>query len=188
MLEAAHSEQAAMAAAVETSHQGDELLERVSAPVQAGAIALSSGRRFEAETGPHGDLLRVRATSGEVVLSVLVTDRGPVLRFEAADLEIGAAGQVAIDCERFDLRARDAVNVEAGGMLTETVRGDTTRTTSGTAKQEARNLELRAEPGTVTIRANDDVDLKGERIRLNCDPAPMPLSWEDFLARMERDR
>lgn len=160
------------------------VLERVTKPVGSGTVVLTSGRRFEAEAGIEGDLLRIRAPGGQIVLSVLVTDRGPVLRFESAALDISSLGRVAIDCESFDLRAREGIDVTAGGSLTEKVQGDTHRIALGAARHEAHDIELRAEPGSVAIRANDDVDLKGERIKLNCDPAPMARSWEEFIARI----
>src|SRR5689334_21727160 len=81
------------------------LLESVATAVDEGAIALRSGRRIEAETASGGDLLRVRAKGGEVVLTVLVTDAGPVLRFAAADIELSATRNVAMTCERFDVVA-----------------------------------------------------------------------------------
>ena len=35
----------------------------------------------------------------------------------------------------------------------------------------------------MVLRANDDVAINGERVRLNSDDPPMPLTWEEFRAR-----
>lgn len=37
--------------------------------------------------------------------------------------------------------------------------------------------------GGIDLRANDDVTIAGERVRLNSDDPPMPISWEESLAR-----
>jgi len=165
-----------------------DVLDQIAEPVSTGSVMLKSGRRVDAESGPTADILRVRGRGGEVTLTVLLTDSGPVLQFEAADLDIKSAGRVSVTCDHFELRAKEGIAIDTDGFLTETVRGDATRTAGGRAKQEAANVEITANPGTVLVRANDDVDVKGERIRLNCDPAPMARSWDEFVARLNEDR
>lgn len=163
------------------------VLETIDEPVAASAFVLTSGRRIEAEARPDGDFLRVSAPGGDVLLSVLVTPRGPVLRFEAADLELSAMHKVEIACETFELRAKQGVVLETDGSLTEHVQGDVTRQTGGRARQVARDIDLVAEPGTIGIRANDDVDVRGERVRLNCESAPMARTWDEFISRLSQD-
>jgi hypothetical protein len=131
------------------------ILELVDRPLESGAIALTSGRRIEAEARPDGDVLRVRAPGGEVVLSVLITEAGPVLRFESAAIELEATRKVAVTCDQFEVNARAGASITTGGDL--------------------------------TLEANDDVNVRGERIRLNCDEAPMAATWDELLARARRD-
>jgi hypothetical protein len=50
------------------------------------------------------------------------------------------------------------------------------------AEREAR---IAAPRGTIALVANDDVDVKGERILLNADAQPIPASWEEFLGPQE---
>ena len=40
-----------------------------------------------------------------------------------------------------------------------------------------------ARPGGIELRANDDVRVTGERVLLNSDDPPMPLTWEEYEAR-----
>jgi hypothetical protein len=94
----------------------------------------------------------VRGLSGEVEVEVLLTERGPVLRFRAADLELSAAGEVRVDCDRFAVQAKNGILQESGGDVV--LRGAAAR--------------IEAERGDVEIEANDDVQLRGERIKLNC--------------------
>jgi hypothetical protein len=61
-----------------------------------------------------------------VVLSVELTERGPVVRLESASIQIVAAGEVAVDCERFTVHARADASIEASEVNVRTVRGDVT--------------------------------------------------------------
>ena len=75
-----------------------------------------------------------------------------MLRFRAADLELASAGEVRIDCDRFHVRAAQGIVQETGGELA----------------LSGRTAKIEAERGDVEIEANDDVKLRGERIKLNC--------------------
>ena len=161
------------------------LLSQVEPALDKGAITLSSGRRIEAEMGADGDVIRVRAPGGTVVLTVLVTEAGPVLRFESAEIELAATRKVSVTCERFDVIASEGASLTTAGDLVEKIGGDATREVGGTAKIDAEDVSLAARHGNVDVRANDDVDVRGERIRLNCDDAPLPATWDEFLAKAQ---
>jgi hypothetical protein len=171
----------------EPESRSEILLNAAVPPRHSGVIALVSGRSVEAEARPEGDLVRVRANGGEVVLTVLVTDAGPVLRFESAALELSAARDVSIECERFDVRARGEASVTTGGDLVERVGGKAVREVAGASSHEAHEVSIAARRGSVDVRANDDVNVKGDRIRLNCEPSPVPATWDEFLARIQSD-
>ena len=100
-------------------------------------LDLPSGRTIEcADAEEGGELVTIRSPSGTVELEVRLTERGPVLRFEAASLELEAKGTIRTRCKAFEVVAEDA--------------------------------EITATRGDVAIRANDDVRLNGERVKLNC--------------------
>jgi hypothetical protein len=121
-------------------------------------MALPSGHVVEAEAHEGGERLRVRAASGEVLVTMELTERGPVLRLSAAALEV-TAGALSLDCDDLRVRARGGISMSA------------------------EEVALEARAGNLDLRANDDVDVRGERIRLNCDDAPMPRTWEEFASR-----
>jgi hypothetical protein len=89
-----------------------------------------------------------------------LTERGPVLRLAAAALEV-TAGALSVECDDLRVRSRGKVSMSA------------------------EEVAVEARVGNLDLRANDDVDVKGERIRLNCDEAPMPRTWEEFASRHE---
>lgn len=78
--------------------------------------ALSHGRRLLVRLGGEGDEIEVRGPDGVVELAITLTAAGPVLRLSAARLEL-AAEEVAVDCERLKLNARDAVSLKSEGEL-----------------------------------------------------------------------
>ena len=77
-------------------------LDIVDEPPASAVVALASGRRYELAAEPAGDRLTVRARNGAVVLRVLVTNRGPVLSFESADIEIAAHRRLALSADEIE--------------------------------------------------------------------------------------
>jgi len=127
---------------------------------RAHSLVLPSGRAIEAESSPAADVVRVRAPGGACVVTIHLTAEGPVIRVEGASLEVAAAKRLSLECEDLDIRA------------------------SGTAKiAAARGAAIEAPSGGIDIRARDDVAIVGERVLLNSDDPPMPLSWEEYEAR-----
>jgi hypothetical protein len=148
-----------------------------SAALAKLSVALPSGRRLAASVDASGaDVIRVHTRGGECVLTVRVTDEGPVLRFSGAALEIDATRSIDLSCETLRLSATGDASIEVGGDLTERV--------GGGVRREARSMAIEARPGGIVMKANDDLDLKGERVLLNSDDPPMPLTMAEYRARI----
>lgn len=116
------------------------------------SLRLRSGRRAVFSGGRDEDRMVVTAADGQVELSVCFTERGPVLRFEGAALRFETPGELSFDCEKLKLNAADSLELSAGGKM----------------KAEAHSVDVRSRLGNVNLKANDDVRLLGERIKLNC--------------------
>ncbi|WP_437725967.1 hypothetical protein [Sorangium sp. So ce861] len=167
-------------------------------PPQAGALApapgaalapparvvpLASGRSIEIAEDGAGERIQIRAAAGQILVSIRMTDDGPVLSLAGASLEIAAAKTLSLSCDTLQIQAAQDAAIEVGGSLHERVRGSAVREAGRSARTTAREVKVEASPGGVEIRANDDVDIVGERVRLNSEDPPMPLSWEEFRAR-----
>jgi hypothetical protein len=144
------------------------VLEAIAEESAARAIRLPSQRRVVAEATAEGDRIRIESPNGEVELTVTMTEAGPLLRFRAADLALSTSGDVAIDCQRFDVRAAKGMAFESGGDVREVVDGDKLTKVRGTHAQLARRALVEAKRGDVRIVASDDVEVVGERVKLNC--------------------
>ncbi len=117
-------------------------------------IALPSGRTIACRRGrDECDEVTFRDERGDVLLQVTLTPAGPLLRFQAAAVEMDCKGSFKVRCEDFEVQAAGRIVQEAGGDLVQIAGGD--------ASLEARR-------GDARVKANDDVKLNGERVRLNC--------------------
>ncbi len=137
-------------------------------PAAPARLRLPSGRRAEFDRDGKDDLLTVSAADGRVELTVRFTEAGPVLSFEAAGLRLRSAGEVAVACERFRVEAAEEVSLRSGGTLRTESDGATELEAGGAARVEGHAVEIRSRRGDVDLKANDDVRLRGERVKLNC--------------------
>jgi hypothetical protein len=117
------------------------------------------GQRLLIERGEREDLLSLVAPSGDVTFSVRITPDGPVLRFEHG-LRLEAAGPLEFAGRSLVLSGKEGVCIKSGGDAVIDVAGDLSST--------ARVQNIKARLGNVNVKANDDVRLTGERVRLNC--------------------
>lgn len=130
---------------------------------------LDSGRRVEVESPGDGtDHVVIRSPDGEVELEVVLGEEGPRLRFRAAEIQLESQGRLGLRCEDLDVHASGRIRQVAGGGLEQKVVGDAQLSVSGDLTSEARTTRIESRRGDVRIRANDDVLLNGERVKLNC--------------------
>ncbi len=132
----------------------DALLFQVLAESAAAAparLTTPTGRSVEVHSAGEEDRLTVRAASGVVELEVRFTERGPLLRFSGADVELQATKTLRLAAQNIEAHAQEGVTMTATQDVS--LRGDA--------------VNIQAERGNVKVEANDDVILLGERIRLN---------------------
>jgi hypothetical protein len=145
-------------------------------------VALRSGRAVEIVEGEEADLIVVRGPSGAPTLTLRITADGPEISFSEASLEIASLGQLSVACEALSVEAGDA-SIAVGGDVDQTIGGQARRTVGGVADIRARTLKIEASPGGVELRAHGEVVIDGERVRLNSEDPPMPLTREELAAR-----
>ncbi len=153
----------------------------ITAPTRV--VALASGRSLEVAEEGGAERIRVRSAEGQILVSIRMTAEGPVLSLKGASLEIAAAKTLSLSCDTLRVQAAQDASIEVGGSLREDVRGSVVREAGRSARISAREVKVEASQGGVEIQANDDVAITGERVRLNSDDPPMPLSWEEHRAR-----
>jgi len=128
---------------------------------------MPSGRAIQVSQEGEREAIRVTSPEGETELHVEFTADGPVLRFRTAALDL-QADAVRMQCRTFELQASEQIVERSGGRVDRSAVGDVKETIGGDLLTEARIVDVRARRGDVRLRANDDVRLNGERVKLNC--------------------
>jgi hypothetical protein len=115
--------------------------------------AIALGDHFlHIEPDGAGHVLRLVGPGGGQRLEIAVTPQGPVLRLQGG-LRLELAGDLAVDARRVALHGREGLTLSSGADASVVAAGD---------------LAARAELGDLSLRANDDVRIDGERVRTNC--------------------
>jgi uncharacterized protein (DUF2345 family) len=112
------------------------------------------------ERGATERIVYLTGSDNRVMLSIHLTETGPVLKLGGTDLTIQTLGNLAVEAERLTLHGRAGLALVSGADITVQAAGD--------VHSSGRHQTITASPGEVTITANDDVKLDGERIRMNC--------------------
>jgi hypothetical protein len=133
-----------------------------------GKFPLSGGRVLSVQLDATGsDRITVRSPSGQLELSVEIGPDGPRLRVEAVDIDLVASRRLSLQCSELDIA----------------VSGDAKLAAEKTMTLVGQDVHVGAPRGEITLHANDDVDVRGERVRLNCEDQPMPVDWDEFRLR-----
>ncbi len=135
-----------------------------------------------AEGGPLRDTLQLVAPDGRVCVTIQLRPEGPVVEVAAASLRVAAEGDLTVDCNRFQVHARDQIALVSGGEIATDAEGNVITRSDGEIVTEAAGQQHRARLGSVDITANDDVTLYGERILLN-EPQVLPAPPIDLPRR-----
>ena len=130
-------------------------------PADTHAIELIGGQRLLVEHRADGDSIQVVAGDGRMTLGIAITPAGALLQLHGVDLRIQTAGDLSIEAERLAFHGRSSVAVTSGG--------DAILHAAGDMHSRARIQTIEADLGNVNVRANDDVAISGERVRVNCD-------------------
>ncbi|MFO7567814.1 MAG: hypothetical protein R6X02_34560 [Enhygromyxa sp.] len=128
-------------------------------------ISLADGRNLAIAREERS--LRITDREGVVELEIELRERGPIVRVRAAALQVETQGEIALGCDRFELRAKDGIRLATTGDLSASVSGDIDCRAAGHAHWEGKAVRLRARRGEARLEAHDDVRVEGERILLN---------------------
>ena len=150
------------------NHDAAEAEGELSARVGEGRLGL--GWSYAVARRARGLCVRLaHPTQEPLQIEITMTARGPLVRAAATSLVIDAAEEISARCERFSIEARDTVELRAR---------ESVQCASGGIRSEAAAIDMQATLGDVRMRANDNVQLLGEQVLLNCErEAPVP-EWE----------
>ncbi len=112
--------------------------------------------------------LRLVDESKNVLLTIQMSPSGLILNLNAFQLNFNALDKIAFSAREISMEARENMTLKTGGDLSQVVQGNSETHVDGDSIQTARIQKITAELGNVEIKANDDVKIDGERVKLNC--------------------
>lgn len=124
-------------------------------------VHLSLENGYEVIVAPQSNQLFVSDPSGGISLQITMTDQGPLLQMNSAVLNISAEQKLSLSAEEVDIHAKKQLNLRSDGEMTEAIAGDKSST--------AEAYDHTARLGDFQVKANDDIKLNGERVKLNCE-------------------
>lgn len=77
---------------------------------------LASGRSVHVKTVGAEESVEIRSPGGDVELTIVLTDQGPVVKLRGATLEMEATEKLSMSCKQLDLRAEDNARIECGKL------------------------------------------------------------------------
>lgn len=115
------------------------------------------------------DLIQVRNAHGVTLFTIEVSEEGTNLNIEAENINIKANKTLNLSAEKIDLKSKKEMFIKSEGNLNQYVKGNKTIETQGENIETAKTQYIKAYLGDVKLKANDDIKLNGERVKLNCD-------------------
>lgn len=125
------------------------------------ALDLAGRHRMWVDPVPDGHVVRFVTPEGAVPIAVVVTAAGITLKLDSPTVTLEASGTLNLSADRLLLGGRQGVEIASGGAMTLAAAGE--------LSSVARAHAIRAEQGSVAVKASDDVKLSGERVMVNCD-------------------
>ena len=140
-----------------------DIIEAAPEAPELQQVRLRGGHVVEIASSASGATLRVGGAEdpGGVEIEIRWSSEGPVARVRAARIDVATTADVNVRCKSFQVETTDRINLRAGGSL----------------EASAQAVDLEARAGRIVARANDDVQLLGEEILLNCDRTPEIPEW-----------
>lgn len=141
----------------------------------ATLVRSRTGYRVAAERRAGDEEITVTAPDGRLCMRIRLLAEGPVIEVQSPSIHMVSTGALRLDCESLTVNAEREIALNAG-VLQQTARGDVRVQAGGTFDVAADAQRLWARTGDISLEANDDVSLDGERVLLNSPKAVAPVA------------
>lgn len=145
--------------------------ERPDRPKQQAAEVASfkNGHQLIIQRDGGGEeTIQLTGKNGEATITIIMAEDGPVIQCSGAAIQLKAANKLSLHSPNIELNASESINLQTQGDLEQTVDGNFYQHVKGDAHRQARIQNITADLGNVNVKANDDVKIDGERVKLNC--------------------
>jgi hypothetical protein len=107
------------------------------------SLQLDSGRQILVHSDEKEEILEIVERGGEMVMTVRLTDKGPIIRVHAAQLELKSTETISLDAKKVRIKAQEEASIESKGKL---------------KIESIKNMDVNSE---------DDIRVVGKMIHLN---------------------
>ncbi len=105
-------------------------------------VYLRDGRTLTVSGTGNEELVEIRAASGQIELSIRLTEQGPVLQLEAVRLKLKATEAVEVETKQFSVRAEESIALASEGELTLESAGETKVTAEADVTVAGKTIHL----------------------------------------------
>jgi hypothetical protein len=130
-------------------------------------LSLASGRAVRASRSGPDDVIELIGKDGQLEIAVIMTDRGPILRVDAARIEL-RADAMALRCNELDVECGERMSVRCDGASEEVVRGAKSTTVLQKWTASGRAIDLHAQGGELSVSASENLRIDGKNVLINC--------------------
>jgi hypothetical protein len=114
-----------------------------AAPRPRALARLRDGYSLALQRGPTADLVTLQAADGRLLLRIALGPDGPQVEVQTHALTVSTTGPLRVDCERFEVEARQEIALRAPRIV------------------------QNAEGGDLVLSATEDVRVDGTMVRIN---------------------
>lgn len=113
--------------------------------------------------------LEIKGDDNQSCIQINILNEGLEISCESSSLKLSATDSVKIAAKNIELDASEKLTIHSGGNLVTQVEKDALLEVGGHNKTIAEEQSLVSRLGDFRIKANDDVKVDGERVKLNCE-------------------
>lgn len=128
---------------------------------------LKQGHQLIIEGQAHCDEVRLTNASGQSIFTITISENGTTLKVAAENIHFSAEKNIKISAEDIEIESAKDTKISTQGDFKRYTKGDTMLLSEGEKLDIAKIQTIKSDLGNVDIVANDDVTLKGERVKLN---------------------
>ncbi|MGD9036279.1 MAG: hypothetical protein PVF10_06975 [Syntrophobacterales bacterium] len=107
------------------------------------SLHLDSGRQVLVHAREKEEILEIVEPGGEMLMAVRLTEKGPIVRVQAAQLELKSTETIALEAKKVKIKAQEAASIESEGTL---------------KIESSKNMDINSE---------DEIRVVGKMIHLN---------------------
>ena len=128
---------------------------------------LKGGHILVIEDKLEGDEITLSNGKGTTLFTFTLSEDSTTLKVSAENIHFSAEKSIKITADDIEIESSKDTKISCQGDLKSYTKGDTMMLSEGEKLDIAKIQTIKSDLGNVDIVANDDVTLKGERVKLN---------------------